>query len=90
MSIQNINKSNLIINCFNQYNLITTIYIELENFLNAKDEYIKKENHENYGRMLMLYDMVYTSLKSEMSYGRINMDDFRYLTELLKEGLWCC
>lgn len=87
MSIQNINKSNLIINCFNQYNLITTIYIELENFLNAKDEYIKKENHENYGRMLMLYDMVYTSLKSEMSYGRINMDDFRYLTELLKEGL---
>lgn len=76
-----------IIKEFKKYNFIEGIYRELYNYLDKKDNYIKNQSDKDYVDMLMSYDVIFTSLKSEKSFGRINYNDLNHLNDMLKEGL---
>ena len=58
---------------------------ELEDFLTARQKYLKDQIPQKCVEMLMAFDKIYVSTKSLWVYGVINEDDFWRLKEELQD-----
>lgn len=58
---------------------------ELEDFLTARQKYLKDQTPQKCVEMQMAFDKIYVSTKSLWVYGLINEDDFWRLKEELQD-----